>query len=77
MPRVRHDDVVHAQDLLFKLLNFDYRERYTAEQALNHPYFKDVRDPEAEARHVAEVFDFEGTFHFLAEQVKDFWFLRY
>jgi len=48
-----------ALDLLFKLLNFDYRERYTAEQALNHPYFKDVRDPEAEARHVAEVFDFE------------------
>lgn len=48
-----------ALDLLFKLLNFDYRERFTAEQALNHPYFKDVRDPEAEARHVAEVFDFE------------------
>jgi len=46
-------------DLLSKLLVFDYRKRLTAEQALDHKYFTDVRDPEAERRHKQETFAFE------------------
>jgi mitogen-activated protein kinase 1/3 len=46
-------------DLLQTLLNFDYRKRYTAEEALAHPYFNDVRDNDAEIRHENVNFDFE------------------
>jgi len=46
-------------DLLDKLLRFDYRERLTAEEALDHPYFADVRDLDAERRHDAVHFSFE------------------
>jgi len=46
-------------DLLENLLNFDYRKRFTAEQALAHPYFDDVRDNDAEIRHENVNFDFE------------------
>ena len=35
-----------AIDLLNKCLKYDPAERITAEEALNHPYFKDVHDPD-------------------------------
>lgn len=33
-----------ALDLLTKLLKMDPKERITGAQALNHPYFDDIRD---------------------------------
>ena len=34
----------HALDLLTQLLKFDVDKRITVDQALQHPYFKPVRD---------------------------------
>jgi len=48
-------------DLMKRLLNFDFRKRITAEEALKHPYFKDVRDVDAEKRHAVVHFDFEDV----------------
>lgn len=48
-------------DLLQKLLDFDYRKRLTSEQALQHPYFNDVRDQDAELRHEVVKYDFEDV----------------
>jgi serine/threonine protein kinase len=35
-----------ALDLLQHLLNFNPSHRYTAEEALSHPYLKDFHDPQ-------------------------------
>lgn len=48
-------------DLITNLLAFDYRKRYTAEEALQHPYFNDVRDADAEIRHASVIYDFEDV----------------
>jgi len=48
-------------DLLSKLLVFDYRERLTAEEALKHEYFNDVRDVDAEIRHESVKYNFEDV----------------
>lgn len=34
-----------AADLLSRLLEFDYKKRISVEEALEHPYFTDIRDP--------------------------------
>jgi hypothetical protein len=47
------------------LLCFDFRERLTASQALEHPFFADVRDPSAEQKHEVVQLDFEGKLSFL------------
>jgi renal tumor antigen len=36
-----------CQDLILKLLTYNPEERYSAKQALNHPYFKDLVEGEA------------------------------
>jgi serine/threonine protein kinase len=35
-----------CQDLILKLLCYNPEERYSAKQALNHPYFKDLVEQE-------------------------------
>ena len=37
-----------ALDLLEKLLSFDPASRPTASEALDHPFLRDVRDPDSE-----------------------------
>lgn len=49
-----------ALDILQQLLCFNYRNRLTAVEALEHPFFADVRDPNAEQRHDIVELDFEG-----------------
>ena len=34
-------DAKNAADLILKMLNWDIDKRYSAEQCLNHPFFKD------------------------------------
>ena len=48
-----------AIDLLRKCLKFDPSKRLTAQEALKHPYFDEIRDPQIEARLPFEKFDFE------------------
>jgi len=48
-----------AVDLLQGLLAFDCRKRLNVEQALKHPFLRNVRDQEAERRHRPAKFDFE------------------
>jgi len=48
-------------NLIENLLCFDYRKRLTADQALQHPYFNDVRDKDAEIRHESVKYDFEDV----------------
>ena len=42
-----------------RLLKFDYRKRYTVEQALSHSFLKDVRCKELEKRNKKQRFEFE------------------
>ena len=37
-----------ALNLMIGLLQLDPQDRYTGEQALRHPYFDDIREPEVE-----------------------------
>ena len=47
-------------DLLDNMLAFNPSKRYTVDQALNHPYFEDIRDPDIEVNADAIFsFDFE------------------
>ena len=39
----------YALDLLSKMLTFDPKRRITAEEALRHPYFADIRDTSSRA----------------------------
>ena len=48
-----------AIDLLKKCLIFNPSNRITAQEALKHPYFDEIRDPQIEARLPFEKFDFE------------------
>lgn len=45
-----------AIDLLGKLLKFDAGSRITIEEALNHPYLKDLHCPEDEVHHKIIIF---------------------
>merc|ERR1719295_2313235 len=50
----------HGTRLLGDMLRFDVTKRITVEQALRSPYFKNVRDDSAEAKHPGkERFEFE------------------
>ena len=44
-----------AKDLLQKILQKDFNQRYSATEALNHPWFKQV------TKHIFEKFDFDLT----------------
>ena len=46
-PQCSHLATSDAIDLVSKCVRYDHTERITAEEALNHPYFDDVRDSEA------------------------------
>lgn len=35
-------DIDEVSDLIYNMLKWDYKERYTAEQCLNHPFLKNV-----------------------------------
>lgn len=49
-----------AIDLLSRLIVFDPRKRISLEEIFNHPYFKEVRDPNMEKVKVQEIsMDFE------------------
>ncbi len=52
-----------ALDLLNKMLQYDPKERITAEQALNHKYFDDVHEPD-------DCPIFEGSIDFTFENDK-------
>merc|ERR1712154_564210 len=50
----------HGTKLLGDMLKFDVTKRISVEDALKSPYFKDVRDDAAEAKHPGtESFEFE------------------
>ena len=51
----------HAQDLLLRLLMFDVDKRITIDEALDHHYFKAVRDPTRERVKKPVTFQFECT----------------
>ena len=36
------EDIDQASDLIYNMIKWDYNERYTAEQCLNHPFLKNV-----------------------------------
>ena len=61
-----------ALDLLEKMLLFNPNKRITVNQCLEHPYFKDVRDPskEEEADFHLE-FEFEGDDNLTVEKLRD------
>ncbi len=44
-------------DLLTKMLQFNHEKRITTEEALRHPYFRDLFD-EADIKTCSEIFDF-------------------
>lgn len=49
-----------AEDLLQKLLEYDPNKRLSAEEALNHPYFKELHSEEEEPiANPIDYFDFE------------------
>lgn len=45
-PKFRHIEDKNALDLMDKLLTFNPDKRITVEESLDHPYFKDILDPE-------------------------------
>ena len=61
-----------ALDLLEKMLLFNPNKRITVNECLEHPYFKDVRDPskEEEADFHLE-FEFEGDDNLTVEKLRD------
>ena len=61
MSRIFPGADAHAHDLLLKLLMFDVDKRITIDNALEHPYFKAVRDPALERVKKPVTFQFECT----------------
>ena len=51
----------HALDLLTQLLKFDVDKRITVDQALQHPYFKPVRDFGFEQPAEPALYSFKNT----------------
>ena len=41
-------DIDNLLDLLNKTFKYNYNERITATEAINHPFFDDIRDEESE-----------------------------
>jgi serine/threonine protein kinase len=63
----------NAIDLLRKMMVVDYRKRITIEEALKHPYLKELHCPDDEpSRDPVPVMEFEFEKHYLsAQQLKD------
>ena len=59
-------------DLLQKMLIFDPKKRITVQQSLEHPFFKDIRDPSKEEEATFNLeFEFEDDNNLTIEKLRN------